>query len=74
VELSNTIPKDEIFLLQVSDAYKPPTPLEDHEVGGLETRGRWSYDFWPYLWNGEYFPEQCVEVTRAVLGPGQVLV
>jgi hypothetical protein len=28
-ELSTTIPNEKIYLLQISDAYKPPSPFED---------------------------------------------
>lgn len=68
--LASTVPKEKIYLLQISDAYKPPTPLEKGEVGGLRARGRWSHDFRPYLWNGGYLSSQCVEIARAVLGTG----
>jgi Xylose isomerase-like TIM barrel len=70
VKLTNTIPKEKIYLLQISDAYKPPQPLEKGEVEGLRARGRWSHDFRPYLWNGGYLTTQCVDVARAVLGTG----
>jgi len=68
--LTSTVPEEKIYLLQISDAYKPPTPLEKGEIGGLRARGRWSHDFRPYLWNGGYLSSQCVEVARAVLGTG----
>jgi len=68
-ELSATVPKDKIYFLQISDAYKPPEPL-GKEVGeqGLKPRGRWSHDFRPMPFDGGYLP--VVEVTRAVLGTG----
>jgi hypothetical protein len=70
LELTKTIPKEKIYLLQISDAYKPPTPPEDKEVRGLRPRARWSHDFRPYLWNGGYLTQQCVEFVKAVLGTG----
>lgn len=68
-ELSRTIPADKIYLLQISDAYKPPTPLDNEpDEAGLRPRGRWSHDFRPYPYNGGYLP--VVDVTRAVLKTG----
>lgn len=64
------VPKEKIYLLQVSDAYKPPVPFKDETIGGLRPRGRWSHDFRPYLWNGGYLTPQCVDFARAVLGTG----
>ncbi|KAE9381234.1 xylose isomerase-like protein [Stipitochalara longipes BDJ] len=69
-ELRNTVPKDKIFLLQISDAYKPKEKLENKEIGGLRPRGRWSHDYRPYPFNGGNYSEQCVEMARAVLGAG----
>lgn len=68
-ELSRTIPKEKIYLLQISDAYKPSTPLEnkDDELG-LRPRGRWSHDYRPYPFNGGYLP--VVDVAKAVLRTG----
>lgn len=68
-ELSTTIPKEKIYLLQISDAYKPPSPLENKEdESGLRPRGRWSHDFRPLPFNGGYLP--VVDVARAVLKTG----
>jgi hypothetical protein len=68
--LSKTVPKEKIYLLQISDAYKPTVPFEDKEIGGLRPRGRWSHDFRPYLFNGGRYTKQCVEMAKAVLGTG----
>ncbi len=70
LKLTQTVPKEKIYLLQISDAYKPPQPLENKELNGLRPRGRWSHDFRPYLWNGGYLTPQCVEFAKAVLGTG----
>ncbi|KAH7069399.1 xylose isomerase-like protein [Paraphoma chrysanthemicola] len=68
-ELARTIPKDKIYLLQISDAYKVPTPFEDkRDESGLLPRGRWSHDFRPLPYNGGYLP--VVDVARAVLQTG----
>ncbi len=65
-ELSAMVPKHKIYLLQISDAYKPAKPLsKDTDESGLRPRGRWSHDYRPMPFNGGYLP--VVEVTRAVL-------
>jgi hypothetical protein len=68
--LSKTVPKEKIYLMQISDAYKPTVPFEDKEIGGLRPRGRWSHDFRPYPFNGGRYTKQCVEMAKAVLGTG----
>ncbi len=68
-ELSKTVPKDKIYFLQISDAYKPLEPFsKDVDESGLRPRGRWSHDFRPMPFDGGYLP--VVEVTKAVLGTG----
>ena len=67
-ELSATIPADKIYLLQISDAYKPITPLENKLVGDIWPRARWSSAFRPSPYDGGYLPVE--EVTRAVLRTG----
>jgi sugar phosphate isomerase/epimerase len=68
-ELSKTIPKDKIYLLQISDAYKAPSPFDTKaDEQGLRPRGRWSHDFRPLPYNGGYLP--IVDVARAVLQTG----
>lgn len=69
-KLTATIPKEKIFLLQISDAYHPPSPLSPHTKDGLRPKGRWSHDFRPYLWNRGAYTEQCVQVAKAVLSTG----
>ncbi|TKA75811.1 hypothetical protein B0A49_05222 [Cryomyces minteri] len=67
-DLSEQVPKDKIYFLQISDAYKPKEPFKN-EVGedGLRPRGRWSHDFRPLPFEG-YLP--VVKVTKAVLKTG----
>jgi sugar phosphate isomerase/epimerase len=67
--LSKTVPKNKIFLLQISDAFRmePPLPNEPNEEG-LRPRGQWSHDFRPLPFDGGYLP--MVDVTKAVLGTG----
>ncbi|KAL2819595.1 xylose isomerase-like protein [Aspergillus cavernicola] len=68
-ELSVVVPKEKIFLLQVSDAYRPSKgPLEAGVVDGTAARGRWSHDFRPMPYDGGYLPIE--DVGRAVLKTG----
>lgn len=68
-ELSRTIPKDKIYLLQISDAYRVNPPLgRDLGGDGMRPRGRWSHDYRPLPFNGGYLP--VADVARAVLKTG----
>ena len=68
-DLSKTIPKDKIYLLQISDGYKVPSPLDPNpDQSGLNPRGRWSHDFRPLPYSGGYLP--VVDVARSVLKTG----
>ncbi|KAF2405456.1 xylose isomerase-like protein [Trichodelitschia bisporula] len=68
-DLSKTVPKDRIYLLQISDAYKPKQPLsKETDDSGLRPRGRWSHDFRPLPFHDGYLP--VIEVTKAVLRTG----
>lgn len=67
-KLSQEIPAEKIYLLQISDAYKPAKPLEKKEVEGMRPRGRWSHDYRPIPFSGGYLP--VVEVAKAVLKTG----
>jgi hypothetical protein len=72
-KLSKEVDPAKIYVLQISDAYIPPAPLQDDEdgkEGELRARGKWSHDFRPYLFNGGAFSAQCVEMVKAVLGTG----
>lgn len=67
--LAKTVPKEKIYLLQLSDAYKPPSPFSSEaDESGLRPRGRWSHDFRPMPFDGGYLP--IVAMTRAVLDTG----
>ena len=66
--LSMTVPKDKIYILQISDAYKPKQPFrKEDDQSGLRPRGRWSHDFRPLPYEG-YLP--VVDFTKAVLKTG----
>lgn len=68
-DLSATVPKDKIYFLQISDAYKMDPPLsQEPDESGLRPRGRWSHDYRPLPFDGGYLP--VVDVTRAVLETG----
>jgi len=68
-DLASTIPKDKIYLLQISDGYKVPQPFDvERDDSGLLPRGRWSHDFRPLPYNGGYLP--IVDVVKAVLQTG----
>lgn len=68
-ELRETVPSDKIYLLQISDAYKPKQPFsKGPDESGTRPKGRWSHDFRPLPFNGGYLP--VVEVTKAVLKTG----
>lgn len=67
-DLARTVPADKIYLLQISDAYKPKTPFDkDVDESGTRPRGRWSHDLRPLPFQG-YLP--VVEVAKAVLKTG----
>ncbi|KAF2112410.1 xylose isomerase-like protein [Lophiotrema nucula] len=67
--LGKSIPKDMIYLLQISDAYKVPSPLSaEADEQGLRPRGRWSHDFRPIPFTGGYLP--VADVAKAVLQTG----
>ena len=63
------MPPEEIFFLQISDAYKmdPPRHKEPYE-DGLRPRGVWSHADRPLPYDGGYLP--VVDFTKAVLGTG----
>jgi len=68
-KLTEIIPKNKIFVLQISDAYKPDIPLSpEPDEEGLRPRGRWSHSFRPMPFNGGYLP--IVPVVKAVLQTG----
>lgn len=67
-ELATSIPPEKIYLLQISDAYKPTTPIERKIKDELRPRGQWSHDFRPMPYDGGYLPIE--DVTKAVLRTG----
>ncbi|KAG8623144.1 hypothetical protein KVT40_008120 [Elsinoe batatas] len=69
MDLAATVPRERIYLLQISDAYRMEKPIEDKEVEGLRPRGRWSHDYRPLVGVGRgYLP--CAEFARAVAKTG----
>ncbi|KAI4098144.1 MAG: hypothetical protein L6R37_006655 [Teloschistes peruensis] len=67
--LGKEVPADKIFILQISDAYKPSRPLDPEPDGeGMRARGRWSSCLRPLPFAGGYLP--VVDVARAVLRTG----
>lgn len=67
-ELSRTVPADKIYLLQISDAYKPRTPFSaEVNSAGMRPRARWSSAWRPLPFEG-YLP--AVDFARAVLKTG----
>ena len=67
-ELARTIPADKIYLLQVSDAYKPLSPFDNKTIDGARPRARWSHSFRPMPYRSGYLPIE--EMGRAVLKTG----
>ena len=65
---ASSIPPEKIYLLQISDAYRVPEPLERKVINDLLPRGRWSHDWRPQPYDGGYLPVE--EVTKAVLRTG----
>lgn len=68
-EMSETVPADKIFLLQISDAYKMDTPIPDEtDKDGLRPRGQWSHDYRPLPYDGGYLPTN--DFLKATLDTG----
>ncbi|KAI5892604.1 xylose isomerase-like protein [Schizophyllum commune H4-8] len=69
-DLAREVPAEKIYLLQISDAYKPAKPLSKafDEEKRLRPRRVWSHDFRPIPFAGGYLP--VVDVTKAVLATG----
>ena len=71
-KLSKEIPAEKIYILQISDAYKPPSPFSKNpdppDDSGLRPRGRWSMAFRPPPFQGGYLP--VTQVAQAVLNTG----
>jgi sugar phosphate isomerase/epimerase len=68
-ELSQTVPQDKIYFLQISDAYRMSPPLKTvPDDSGLRPRGRWSHDYRPLPYDGGYLP--IAPFVRSVLDTG----
>ncbi|KAK5993788.1 3-dehydroshikimate dehydratase [Cladobotryum mycophilum] len=69
LKLSETVPPEKIFLLQISDAYKMKPPIDScKDLDGQGPRARWSYECRPLPGGGGYLPVR--EVLEAVLRTG----
>ncbi|KAJ0162186.1 3-dehydroshikimate dehydratase [Colletotrichum tanaceti] len=67
--LTETVPSDKIYFLQISDAYKVQPPLgTEADAEGLRPRGRWSHDHRPLPYDGGYLP--IVPFLEAVMATG----
>lgn len=66
-DLAKTVPAEKIYLLQISDAYKPPRPLGSLP-DGTRPRGNWSHAYRPLPYDGGYLPVE--DFTKAVLKTG----
>lgn len=67
-KLSSRIPADKIYLLQISDAYKPREPFApEPDADGMRARARWSSAWRPLPFEG-YLP--AVDFAAAVLQTG----
>lgn len=68
-ELGQTVPGDKIFLLQISDGYKPTTNLQkEADEAAMRVRGQWSGGYRPMPYDGGYLPIE--QFTKAVLDTG----
>ncbi|KAL8677570.1 MAG: hypothetical protein Q9186_006004 [Xanthomendoza sp. 1 TL-2023] len=69
MRLAETVPREKIHILQISDAYRPQKPLDGKpDEQGLRPRGRWSSCLRPVPFDGGYLP--VVDVAKAVLETG----
>ncbi|KAL8663306.1 MAG: hypothetical protein Q9202_003942 [Teloschistes flavicans] len=67
--LGTEVPKEKIYILQISDAYRPGRPLEpEPDAEGLRPRGRWSMCLRPVPFDGGFLP--VGDVAKAVLRTG----
>ena len=62
-----SVPKEKIFIFQVSDAYRPSPPIPNRIIDGLTPQGYWSRRFRPVMGEG-YLP--CTDIVEAVLQTG----
>lgn len=46
-DLTHIIPKEKIYVLQISDAYKLTRPITENDEIGLRPRGQWSQRYRP---------------------------
>lgn len=68
VTLTREVAPEKIYILEISDAYRPPAPMDEQEVDGLSPRARWSRAYRTYPFNGGYLP--VTQVAKSVLSTG----
>ena len=68
--LTKEMPMDKVYLLQISDAYKPPEPFsKEADENGMRPRARWSAAYRPAPGApGGYLP--VVEMAKALVETG----
>jgi sugar phosphate isomerase/epimerase len=68
-DLAAKVPKEKIYILQVSDAYRMEQPIANTtDENGLRPRARWSNAYRPMPYDGGYLP--IVPMAKAVLDTG----
>ncbi|KFY48098.1 hypothetical protein V495_01615 [Pseudogymnoascus sp. VKM F-4514 (FW-929)] len=68
-EMATTVPAEKVYLLQISDAWRPKVPLSaEMDVKGVKLKKWWSSNYRPLPFDGGYFP--VIELARKVLDTG----
>ncbi|ELR03420.1 hypothetical protein VC83_06924 [Pseudogymnoascus destructans] len=67
-EMSTTVPAEKVYLLQISDAWRPKTPLSAEMNEDAKLKSVWNYNYRPLPFEGGYLP--VIELARKVLDTG----
>ena len=68
-EMATTVPAEKVYLLQISDAWRPKAPLSaEMNVTNEKLKAVWNYNYRPLPFDGGYFP--VIELARKVLDTG----
>jgi sugar phosphate isomerase/epimerase len=68
-EMATTVPAEKVYLLQISDAWRPKVPLSaEMDVKDVKLKKWWSSNYRPLPFEGGYFP--VIELARKVLDTG----